>query len=269
MQKVDTLSLSDSSLHLKIPQSIKNQPHLDSSFISCPECHIRSLSSLIIHKKHDSYNYNIKIVCNKNHTVEMPLSKFNNIYYPSYTKECSKCKKQTVIIKINYCSLCKLFLCKNCLNEHKKDSCNISNYYSLLENLCNEHEQKIKEYYCVECQKFFCKLCLQKHDQNHKNIINLNEKFLRYEKVIKAEILKEKSLLEKYNRIINSLREDISNKIKQKKMRLQLKKSILNSYRNNQMNYYNIQNMDLAKNHLIFDFDDKKLKNLVEQFKKY
>ena len=267
MQKSDSLSL-DSSVKLKIPPTIKHS-YPNTSEISCPECHIKNLSSIIINKQNESNNYNIKIVCNKKHTVEMPLNKFNNIYYPTYTKECTKCKKNIDLKKINYCFSCKLFLCKNCLCEHKKESCSISSYYGLLENICNIHNQKIKEYYCVECEIYLCKLCLANHDQKHKNIVNLKEKFNKYEKVIKDEIFKEKILVEKYNRIINALREDISNKIKQKKMRLELKKSILNSYVNNHMNYYYIQNMDFAKNHLNFDFDEKKLKNLVEQFKKY
>ena len=270
MQKSDSLSLSsDVSLNYKSTSSTKNYSHSDSLDMSCPKCNTKIFSSFIINKQNESSNYNIKILCNKNHMIEMPLSRFNQIYHPTYTKECSNCKKQIELKKMYYCSTCKLFLCNYCLCGHKKESCNICNYFGLLENVCKIHTQKIQEFYCFECKIYLCKLCLQNHPQNHTNIINLKEKFNKYEKIIGDEIVKEKILVEKYNSIINALRENISNKIKQKKMRLELKKSILNSYINNHMNYYYIQNMDFAMNQLKFDFDEKKLKNLVEQLKKY
>ena len=270
MHKSNSFSL-DSSLQLKIPPTLKtyDRPLSEASEISCSKCFTKSLSSLIIHKQKESSNYNIKIVCKNGHTEEMPLIKFTFMNYRIYKKECSKCKQQIEMKKINYCFTCKLFLCKNCQCEHSKESGSISSYYGLLENVCDNHNQKIQEYYCFDCTKYLCKSCLKNHHQDHINIINLMEKFNMYENMIKDEIVKEKILVEKYNRIINALREVISNNIKQKKMRLELKKSILYSYINNNMNYYNIKNMDFAKNHLNFEFDQKKLQDLIEACKNH
>ena len=271
MQKSHSFSL-DSSINFKLPPSIKNQdqaPIPNPSEISCSKCRTKSLSSLNIQRQNQSNNYNIKIVCKNEHTEEMPLIKFAYLNFHIYKKNCAKCKQKIEIKKINYCNKCKKFFCKNCPCEHSKDSVSISSYYTLLENKCNFHNQNIQEYYCVDCSKNLCKSCLKNHDQSHKNIVNLMEKFNKYEKMIKNEIVKEKILVEKYNKIINALREFIYNDIRQKKMFHELKKSILLSYTSNNMNYYNIQNMDFAKNNLNMEFNEKKMKELIEIFKKH
>ena len=254
-------------IKIPIPKNWNPSPIPPSRDILCPQCRTKSLSSITLNKKKESNNYNIKIICKNNHKEEMPLNKFSFYNYRNFKKECFICKNKYEIKKINFCFKCKNYLCKECHCEHcqeKEDDC-ISNYYGLLENRCASHN-KLQEFYCLTCDKYLCKSCLKNHTQSHRNnIINLMQKFNKYEKIIKDEIFKEKNLVMKYNEILNSVRKIIIKNIQRKRMILNMKKSILYSYLNNNANYFNITNIDFAKN-LNNDslFDKNRLKNLYE-----
>ena len=246
----------------------ENQKH--SQFL-CSKCHTSSISSISIKKEKESNIYNINILCKNKHQEEIPLSIFDMFNNQNYQKECQICKQKFEIKNIFYCYKCKIFFCFNCQCEHyKNDKKIVTCYYRLLENRCNLHDNKIKEYYCKDCTKYLCPDCLKTHSNEHKNLINLKEKFFKYQKIIKNEIDEEKNLVTKYNDILNSVRKIITKNIEQKRKLLELKKSILNSYINNNMNYFNIKNIDYAKGQInnILMFNQNKIKQLYEICKK-
>ena len=89
------------------------------------------------------------------------------------------------------------------------------------------------------------------------------QKFDKYSQAIKDEIFKEKNIITKYNEILNSIRKMISKNIQQRKNMLEIKKNILNSSMNNNMNYFNISNIDFAKSRQDSIVNDK-IKELIE-----
>ena len=88
--------------------------------------------------------------------------------------------------------------------------------------------------------------------------------------LITDEIANEKNLVIKYNEILNSVRKIITKNIEQKRKALEIKKSILNSYISNNMNYFNIKNIDYAKEHLNNNLlpNQNKIKKLYDICKK-
>ena len=96
------------------------------------------------------------------------------------------------------------------------------------------------------------------------------EKFNKYVQLITNEISNEKNLVTKYNEILNSVRKIITKNIEQKRKALEIKKSILNSYISNNMNYFNIKNIDYAKEHLNNNLlpNQNKIKKLYDICKK-
>ena len=267
-----SLSLSSSFQSLqdnKLNNNIQSKNSL-SSQIYCSKCHTLSLSSITIKKQKEGKKYNINITCENNHKEEKPLSNFALMKGNLIRKECAKCNKNIVITKISYCYKCQKYYCSNCLCEHKEENKNaITSYFGLLENKCSLHNNKIKDFYCLECTKYFCKICIKNHSQ-HKKIINLMDKFCFYQNLLKTEISKEKNLAGKYNEMLNSMRKMIQENIQYKKYMLDIKKSILNSYNNNNKNYFNIQNIEFAKNLSNNEkYKQNNIKKLYEKLQKY
>ena len=237
----------------------------------CSKCHTSSISSISIKKEKESKKYNINILCKNLHQEEIPLSEFDMFDKKNYQKECQICKRKLEIKSIFYCYKCKKYFCLDCQCEHyKRERELVTSYYGLLENRCNFHDNKIKEYYCKDCTKYLCLDCLKTHSNEHKNVINLREKFFKYQKIMETEIGEENNLVTKYNDILNSVRKIITKNIEQKRKLLELKKSIFNSYINNNMNYFNIKNIDYAKGQInnILMFNQNKIKQLYEICKK-
>ena len=217
----------------------------------CSKCHTSSISSISIKKEKESKKYNINILCKNLHQEEIPLSEFDMFDKKNYQKECQICKRKLEIKSIFYCYKCKKYFCLNCKCEHFQKNANLfTTYFGLLENRCTLHDNKINQYYCKDCTKYLCKECFKDHFKEHKSIINLMEKFNKYVQLITNEISNEKNLVTKYNEILNSVRKIITKNIEQKRKALEIKKSILNSYISNNMNYFNIKNMDYAKENL-------------------
>lgn len=236
------------------------------SQIYCSKCHTNSLSSIQIKRKKDTNKFYIHITCINNHNEETPLSQFDMINKKMYIKQCSKCNQNIGIKKIFYCFKCKVYFCINCPCEHfTKDKDSVSSYFGLLESRCSLHN-KMQEFYCLTCSKNLCKICCKNHSLEHKNVVNLMEKFTNYQKMLKGEITKEKELVEKYNDIINKTRKILNQNIQYRRYILNLKKSIVNSYQNNKLNYFNIQNINFAKNEInnALFYDQDKIKKLYE-----
>jgi hypothetical protein len=250
---------------------INNQKeNLNSSLFLCPKCQT-AITSISVKREKVSKNFNINILCKNNHREEMPLSKFNMLNQKTDSKECENCKKKSTIKNIYYCHKCKKYFCLNCKCEHFEKNANLfTNYFGLLENRCTLHDNKINQYYCKDCAKYLCKDCFKDHLKEHKNIINLMEKFNKYVQLITNEIANEKNLMIKYNEILNSVRKIITKNIEQKRKALEIKKSILNSYISNNMNYFNIKNMDYAKENLNNNLlpNQNKIKKLYDICKK-
>ena len=262
-----SLLLPNFSSNLNNPQ----QENQNSSQIFCSKCKTLSLSSIKIQRQKESKKFNLNITCKNNHSEEFPLDKFDIFNKKMFRKECEKCKQKVGIKNIYYCFKCKKYYCSECQCEHyKEDKKYVSNYYGLLENRCSLHNNKIQEYFCKSCFQYLCKECLKNHNKNHKDIVSLMEKFDYYQRLMKNEIVNEKNLVIKYNEILNSVRKIIITNIQQKKMVLDIKKSILNSYINNNMNYFNIINIDFAKNELnnYIKYDQSKIKKLYDLCKK-
>ena len=256
------LSLSPKKSNPNLSQSTRiSIPN--STEILCSKCNTASLISLKIQRQTDSKGFNIKVLCKNGHEEIIPLTKFVMLNQRLYKKICSKCKQKTDVKKIYYCFKCKDYYCANCHCEHSNEKKYSSNYYGLLENRCSSHNYRIQEYYCLDCAKFLCKFCYKDHLEKHKNIINLMQKFDKYSQAIKDEIFKEKNIITKYNEILNSIRKMISKNIQQRKNMLEIKKNILNSYMNNNMNYFNISNIDFAKSRQDSIVNDK-IKELIE-----
>ena len=264
MSKSNSLSKESSNSSFQ-----KENPN--SSKVCCSKCHTLSLSSITIKRQPESKGFNISITCENNHSEETPLKKFDSFNHKISKKECQHCNQKISIKEIFFCFKCKKYYCFNCKCDHyMKGKENISHYYGLLENRCPLHGNKIKEFYCKQCVKYLCKDCLKSHNKSHNNVVNLMEKFDNYQRLLKNEINNEKNLLIRYNKILNAVREIMTKNIEQKKYVLELKKRILNSYINNNMNYFNNKNIDFAKNQLNDNvtYDQTKVKKLYDFCKK-
>ena len=235
--------------------------------ICCSKCQTLCMNSIIIKKNPESKGFKLNITCKNNHTEETPLNKFTALNGKMFIKKCQNCNKIIGIKNIYFCFKCKKYFCLNCKCEHYEEKDCITNYYGLLENRCSLHNNRIKEFYCQHCVKYLCKECVKNNQKSHNNnIINLMEKFDNYQKLMKNDIQSEKNLVIRYNKILNSVREIITKNIEQKKLVLDIKKNILNSYINNNKNYFNNKNIDFAKNQLNdnIKYDQTRIKKLYD-----
>ena len=78
-------------------------------------------------------------------------------------------KHEKKILSIIFCKTCNLFLCEDCLNEHKKNDSN----HNLIElnklklNFCNFHNENLTNF-CFNCNEEICEECLKNEHNKHK-----------------------------------------------------------------------------------------------------
>ena len=139
-------------------------------FLSCKKC--KNIPEIILKD-----NENILLKCNNCGMSES--QKLENIcnFQSSWINELVKfCNKHIEKESKKYCVDCNLFLCAECLTNHRKQYDN----HELIEikekffNLCVVHK---KEYthYCIDCKKEICTKCQSDHiNHDIKEISNIN-----------------------------------------------------------------------------------------------
>ena len=160
-------------------------------FIYCEECGKKANEKI-----ENIVNYNSEWITNE-------IIKFCNT------------KHEDKILSVIFCKTCNLFLCEECLNQHKEnnESHEFIELNKLKINFCNFHNKKLTQF-CFDCNEEICKKCLNKHKEHktkkiEKNIENKNlEKFNNFLEKIensinnKYQILK-KNIIELQNLKIN------------------------------------------------------------------
>ena len=85
--------------------------------------------------------------------------KKNTLFY----SKCNSCgKKQNEINNneaFNYCTICKINICNNCIYNHDKSHFKIKNNQRAIR--CNSHPKNNNISYCIDCNRHLCKECLK------------------------------------------------------------------------------------------------------------
>ena len=117
---------------------------------------------------------NIILKCNKCNTSETEniekLCNLESLWLKEIIRNCNFHKNLTAR---KYCKACKLYLCKQCLDEHKENH----EYLDIKDinfNLCEEHKLKFT-HYCIDCDKEICEKCISGHPNHEvKDIQNMD-----------------------------------------------------------------------------------------------
>lgn len=124
-------------------------------------------------------------------------------------------KHEEKIFSVIFCKNCNLFLCEECLNQHKQNNKNheFIGLNKLKINFCNFHNKKLTQF-CFDCDEEICKKCFDFHKEHktkkiekiveNKNLKNFNNFLEKIENCIKNkyQILKE-NIIDLQNMKIN------------------------------------------------------------------
>ena len=218
--------------------------------IRCSKCHFLLLVKII----KENEQIIIELTCKNNHIEKLYLYDFIKKYENSYIVNCYLCNYSFNISMIFYCFSCQEIFCEKCKNKHylKENIPNgnkhiIENFTSI-EKKCDIHNYFENELYCNNCKKIICKKCFEKAHNKH-IIIDWASNFDKIENKLDSNIKDKEKLIEKekkeYNNIIVKARNKLFEIVKYKTNVLNLKKFILNSYKNKNLNYLNIKNFNL------------------------
>ena len=147
----------------------------DHFFLSCKNC--KSIPEILL-KDDDT----ILLKCNKCGISESEkiekICNFSSLWVNEIVHNCtnSEHRDRYNIEARKYCKTCDLFLCRECLNNHKERK-NNHEYVEIKDinfNYCNSHKQEIT-YYCKTCDLGICNICNKEH-LNHdiKSIMDIN-----------------------------------------------------------------------------------------------
>ena len=216
---------------------------------------------------------NLEYICDKGHNKMEEISSYIENYQPIFSALCSQCQQKQKNNNFYYCFHCYKYYCKNCLNQHEKNSV-IFIPLNQIDSLCDKHGNKFISY-CFTCKKNICEICnLNKYHIEHKQELienlkihkkeikkNYRNKIKEYEnKINLIEEIKNKIVFE-YEERINKINKYFKifkeNNIKE----LLILNNLLNTYETNyhQLNYqiiYNIKN--------IFHFNELNLPSFEE-----
>lgn len=185
--------------------------------IRCPNCSNIALLNMDIKE-----NY-FCVKCENQHKNEYKsfnefrenISKnFNNIL-------CHECQTNFDKNNIFRCNICFLFLCKNCLQNHK-ESINHNNSIELskIDTFCYKHNMENK-YYKNKEGLHICENCYKEDINNNYILSNLNyleiKKFFPKKKFIKIQMSKINDMIKKYQsliKLINKWKNELDENIK-------------------------------------------------------
>jgi len=155
-------------------------------------------------------NFEIKCKCNNSILLLSPKNLLS--FLLSNTKIDNICSKHNLPFE-NFCSNCRLWLCKECKKDFHNDyfkSHNLKNFNEIDEvdnNLCSIHKNYIYNFYCKTCKKSICYKCnLNEHKEHWKiSFVDYMNQFKIFEKKWKR-----KNLQEFNNYIDSSLKKTIN-----------------------------------------------------------
>ena len=219
--------------------------------IICSLCY--SLSSINIIKENENEEIFIELTCRNNHTQKMPIKNFLDSYQNYFIKKCQICNMNININKLLYCFFCKEIFCVNCREKHlsklNKKNNHLYKIFILKEKNCLKHKFKINEYYCITCEKYLCKDCLPIAHFNHniKNLYSVLDHKNKLKNIIEEEENINKKNLQEFNKIIVNAKNKFRDVYNCEKIINNIKKNIINTYENNNGNFYNINNLNLIE----------------------
>ena len=132
-------------------------------YFSCIKC--KEIPEIIL-----SDNENLFIFCN-NCKISNKEKIENVVNYSSkwisnkIIKFCST-KHEKQILSVIFCKTCKLFLCYECLNQHKKNQNHeFIELNKLNINICYFHNENLN-HFCFDCNEEICEKCLNEHNKH-------------------------------------------------------------------------------------------------------
>ena len=249
----------------------------DNYFVSCKNC--KNIPEIIL--KDDE---SILLKCNKCCVSECEnigkISDYSSLWLNQIIHYCSNKHEENKKSR-KYCQTCNLFLCYECLKQHKEKK-NNHEYLEIKDldfNLCEIHKIKISNY-CKTCDKEICLKCKKDHEEHE--VIDINDlynedeseknvkesiKKIEEKKAEKDEEVKEKgdisdeiiNLEEKDN---NEIKEnDDNNKNNENNEKLNKEKRI-----NNKLLNLNTFEKSLIKIKELINEKDKKIKEILSFF---
>ena len=231
------------------------------------------------------YSKKIYFKCNQcNMDLEFSFQEYSN--FNNNELDCNACKKLSEKKHLNYCQICKKYICEDCIKKHiqkeykvKNENYKLYKYkYNLSNFFCNIHK-KICNEYCFDCEVNICPECeIYSHLAHDIKLFN-NSEIFELIKEQKNELLLEKTNFEKMNEIfedcLESLKVYFENLLINKKKEFEIKEEIINQlefFKYDNILIENVKNLEFDK-YESFNYDkndsvDKKIINIFEFFNK-
>ena len=167
----------------------------------CEQCNLIPLIELNYYQGSPHILY----TCQNKHKGNLSLCEYmkkskNNSIFKEKCKNCSSEYNDIVF----YCTKCKVFACKRCLEEHNDEYNHMLIQKYKFDSICNLHSNTYSSY-CLDCKSNLCIYCTNEHKEHE--IINLSN-IINYEE-------EKDNLIKKLNQLKNNINkiEDIKNNI--------------------------------------------------------
>ena len=180
-------------------------------YFSCKNC--KQVPNIFFSDEKNLFIYCKKCGKKTNEKIENIVNFNSNWISNEIIKFCNT-KHEEKKFSVIFCKTCNLFLCEECLNQHKQNNKNhdFIELKKLKINFCNFHNKKLTRF-CFDCDEEICKKCLEKHKEHktkkiekneNKNLINFNNFLEKIENFIKNKFqnLKE-NIFDLHNMKIN------------------------------------------------------------------
>ena len=234
----------------------------------------------------EHYSKKIYYKCDQcNMELELSFQEYANFNFNNNVLVCIVCKKNCEKKNLNYCQICKKYICEDCIKKHiqkeykiKNENYKIYKYrYNLSTFFCNIHT-KICNGYCLDCEGNICPECdIYSHLAHDTKLFN-NSEILELIKEQKNNLLLEKTNFEKMKEILEdffeSFKEYFDNLLINKKKEFEIKEEIINQlefFKYDNILIENAKNLEFEIYDLNYDKNDsvdKKINNILKFFNK-
>ena len=216
--------------------------------ISCPKC--PCFSYITIPDDFDK-TFKIFINCENKHNAKISIDELLSMTQKnSYNKLCCDCLKSKNNNVLLFCNICKKITCNDCVKLHNHIEKNVINL-TKIGKICQKHYLE-NNYFCKNCEIHFCGLCKIESHFSH-DVIDLKTKIKTENEINKLRIICEneskilQNEVQNFQGLISKLTKKFDLIIKNKKKITDFKNLLLKIYLSNQLNYYNIENLDIIE----------------------